>query len=504
MSNIMKTMYVEKYSGTFVKLGRFSLSRKKLYKILRNNDWNPVYTKVYEKKGNDFLPFRLNLIQFFQLFFFSHVYQIKSPDRMVLYPFATRSRNLVISYRSDNGMTKSKRFRQFWAYFLATIMNTMFPMNRPMIVYEKLSDRAQESGYAYFKYMNKYHAKEPVYFLIKLDSPDIDKLYGLKNIVVHGSFKHFYLLIRSKLFISSETPGHAYFWRENMGLTANVVRTKPYVFLQHGVLGFKKLDNLFYGDRLTAPVRLITSSQFEQDIVTKQLGYDASRAPITGLARWDLIDLPKERMNVRDKILFFYTWRPWLDDVDDETFVQSEYFLAIKKSIKQISKLSSDKKIIVMMHPKMHAALNSSDMLNIKLWTDNDGPLNELMSSVALLVTDYSSLSWEAYYREIPVVFNMFDKERYEKEVDSYINLDEMPFGINGSGDLSFALAKAEKQNFHLRPEELLNKSKYFAYEDQGASERIHEVVQNIDLKSINRDKRRSMIQAILRLIRSN
>ena len=286
-----------------------------------------------------------------------------------------------------------------------------------------------------------------------------------------------------------------------MGLTSNVVRTKPYVFLQHGVLGFKKLDNLFYGDRLTAPVRLITSSQFEQDIVTQQLEYDVERAPITGLARWDLIDLKQERTNLRDKVLLFYTWRPWLDDVDDATFVQSEYFLSIKAAIRSLKEMNLDKQIVVMMHPKMHAALNDNEILNIKLWTDEDGPLNELMSSVAVLITDYSSLSWEAYYREIPVIFDMFDQQRYEKEVGSYIDLNQVPFGNKVIKNLRDSLETVITRQYQLSEEELKNKKQYFAFEDQNASQRIHEVVKNIDLRAINRDKRRLMFRALLRII---
>lgn len=281
---------------------------------------------------------------------------------------------------------------------VASIVNLIQPFNRPQLAFEKLSERAQESGFAYFKYVQEHYPKEKLYFIIKRDAPDYAKLKAMQRVVIHGSFQHFYLLHRASLFVSSETPGHAYFRRENMGLTANVVRTKTYVFLQHGVLGFKKLDNIFYGDRLTAPSLLITSSLVEQNIVTSQLDYDAKRAPITGLARWDMIDLTQERMNNRDKILVFYTWRPWLDDISDESFRASQYFQHIKATLTILSDYD-DKQVILMMHPKLHATLDQALLSKVKLWTDNDGPMNELLSSVATIITDYSSISWEAYYR---------------------------------------------------------------------------------------------------------
>lgn len=461
---------------------------------------SPYYDAYFEQNGQ-LVPYRLSNLNVIKLLFFTRRYQSFLSNGKTLRPFTTRNKQLSFVYLTSNGMNRNLYRKQMWGYIIGKLMNIMSPFNRPNLVFEKLSERAQESGLAYFKFVIENYPREKNYFIIKKTSTDFKRIKLYRNVIIHGSFKYFYLLIRSKLFISSETPSHAYFWRENMGLTSNVVRTKPYVFLQHGVLGFKKLDSIFYGDQLTAPVRLITSSQFEQDIVTQQLEYDVERAPITGLARWDLIDLKQERTNLRDKVLLFYTWRPWLDDVDDATFVQSEYFLSIKAAIRSLKEMNLDKQIVVMMHPKMHAALDDNEILNIKLWTDEDGPLNELMSSVAVLITDYSSLSWEAYYREIPVIFDMFDQQRYEKEVGSYIDLNQVTFGNKVIKNLRDSLETVITRQYQLSEEELKNKKQYFAFEDQNASQRIHEVVKNIDLRAINRDKRRLMFRAILRII---
>ena len=421
---------------------------------------------------------------------------------MVWYPFATKKGYLSFFYRSDNGFNQAMRQKQWLGMIVANVVNLIQPFNRPQLAFEKLSERAQESGFAYFKYVQEHYPKEKLYFIIKRDAPDYAKLKAMQRVVIDGSFQHFYLLHRASLFVSSETPGHAYFWRENMGLTANVVRTKPYVFLQHGVLGFKKLDSIFYGDRLTAPSLLITSSLFEQNIVTSQLDYDAKRAPITGLARWDMIDLAQERMNNRDKILVFYTWRPWLDDISDESFRTSQYFQHIKATLTILSNYD-DKQVILMMHPKLHATLDQSLLSNVKLWTDHDGPMNELLSSVATVITDYSSISWEAYYREIPVIFDMFDQTRYADEVGSYIDLDELPFGVKVTQDkhLHVVLSEIANRKYRLTSQELADKTKYFAFQDQGASERIHRQIQSLDLSAIRRVKRRALISAVGRML---
>lgn len=478
------------------------IKKKKLLHLSSEFKWQPVYSDAYTLKNGEYQRYRLNIWQFFVLFFFSYKFQVKMPNNMVWYPFATKKGYLSFSYRSDNGFNQAMRRKQRLAMIAASITNLIQPFHRPQLAFEKLSERAQESGFAYFKYVQAHYPKERLYFIIKRDSPDYSKLKTMQRVVIHGSFQHFYLLHRASLFVSSETPGHAYFWRENMGLTANVVRTKPYVFLQHGVLGFKKLDNIFYGDRLTAPSLLITSSLFEQNIVTSQLDYDAKRAPITGLARWDMIDLAQERLTNRDKILVFYTWRPWLDDTSDEAFRASQYFQHIKTTLTTLGEYD-DKQIVFMMHPKLHATLDQSLLSTVKLWTDNDGPMNELLSSVATVITDYSSISWEAYYREIPVVFDMFDQTRYADEVGSYIDLDELPFGVKVTQDkhLQVALSEIANRNYHITSQELADKTKYFAFQDQGASERIHHQIQSLDLSAIKRTKRRALLSAVGRML---
>lgn len=475
-----------------------------LQELSRKIDWEPVYSDAYTLKNNKYQKYRLNIWQFFMLFFFSHKYQIKMPNNMVWYPFATRKGNLSFSYRSNNGFTLSMRHKQFLATIVAGIVNVIIPFKRPKLVFEKLSDRAQESGYAYFKYVQKYYPKEKLYFLIKESSPDFFKIKQMDNIVIHGSFFHFYMLHRANFFISSETPGHAYFWRENMGITANIVRTKPYVFLQHGVLGFKRLDSIFYGDRLTSPTLLITSSEFEKKIVTSKLGFDEERVPVTGLARWDMIDLYRERKTSRDKILIFYTWRPWLDDVDDKRFHDSQYFKHLREVLTVLNDHYLDKQIVIMLHPKLHAALDNKLLKHIKLWTDDNGPLNELLSSVSVIITDYSSISWEAYYREVPVIFDMFDQEKYISKVGSYIDLDALPFGskVTDNKTLLDALLEVKDNDYRLTAEELENKTNFFAYQDNKASERIHKAVQLIDMRSIKRSKNRALISAAMRMLK--
>lgn len=464
-------------------------------------DWEPVYSDAYVitntgKRTRVKLPLWL----FCLLFFEGHWFVKKDSDDRVMYPFPTKKGMLSFSFRADNGFTWWIRYKQLFAGAIACILNLIKPFGRPILVFEKESNRAQDNAFVFFKYAVQQNRN--YYYLIHKDSPDIKNTMGQPNVVYFGTFKHFYMLYRSKLFVSSETSGHAYFWRQNMGITAQVVRTKPYIFLQHGVLGFKKLDAMLHANKLSAPIGFVTSSDFEAKIVTNVLGYDTNQILMTGLARWDDIDLTESRG--KNFIVAFYTWRPWLDDVSDDVFLASDYFNNIKVSVGNIQRMVEHKdvkqRVIVVAHPKMQKYLAPlANRSKVKIWTDEDGPIKEALNDTALMITDYSSIAWEAYYRNIPVLFDQFDIDRYNEEVGGYIDLyGNLPFGNHLSSE---SLERVITSNYTLSKRDVQNKAKFFKYEDQGATTRTFDAIQNFDMRFVKSRKRKVLKRAIKKLL---
>ena len=70
----------------------------------------------------------------------------------------------------------------------------------------------------------------------------------------------------------------------------------------------------------------LTTSEAEQDVITKNFGYEPSEAPILGFARWDVLEDASSREH--PTILLMPTWRNWLEDQSREAFLQSEYYKA--------------------------------------------------------------------------------------------------------------------------------------------------------------------------------
>ncbi len=78
-----------------------------------------------------------------------------------------------------------------------------------------------------------------------------------------------------------------------------------------------------------------------------------------------------------------------------------------------------------------------------------------------------------------------------------------MPFGVKVTQDkhLQVALSEIANRNYHITSQELADKTKYFAFQDQGASERIHHQIQSLDLSAIKRTKRRALLSAVGRML---
>jgi CDP-glycerol glycerophosphotransferase (TagB/SpsB family) len=445
--------------------------------------WEPTYWDAYAYFPSLAKMQRVRLTKWwFIRGVLQHLMIYQNDDHRV-YAYSAKGGDLSFSYRVDNGFTSKHNRLQYIALILAMLANIVWPFKRPWLIFEKHSARAQDAGAIFFHYMQQNQPQQNAYFLLDEQSPDWQRVrhYG-KRLVKFGSFRHLYLLHRAKLYVSSESNGHAYFWRHNTGLVSNLVRIHPAIFLQHGVLGFKKLDKIFKAKSLSAPLLFITSSQIEREIVQEHLNYPAERVPVTGLARWDGIE--PSRLEQRDIIMFFYTWRPWLDDVSTNELRRSEYFQHLQQQVTsgQLEEWAQahQKEVIVVLHPKMAKMLPDKHLGSVTIVGDAEVPLRDLLGRVAVLVTDYSSLAWEAYYRDIPVIFDRFDKRRYQEAVGMYMTDAQVPFGVLADQQLVNSLTNIAEQAYRLSAHDTLHKPKYFQFEDNHNSQRVFQAIQDM------------------------
>jgi CDP-glycerol glycerophosphotransferase (TagB/SpsB family) len=229
-----------------------------------------------------------------------------------------------------------------------------------------------------------------------------------------------------------------------------------------------------------------TSSQSEHEIIVDEFGYKPEEVPITGLCRWDVLE---DKKTDEDKfILLMPTWRAWLEEVSDELFVQSDYY-------QNYSRLLTDKRLagildennvnlVLYLHPKFAEYTETfKDKMSsrVRCIAFGEQSLNELLMRCHMLITDYSSVCWDAHYINKPVLFYQFDYEKYNLAHGSYINLETDLFGDRtcDRDELIDYIEEYIKSGLKTKPEYEKLAYDYFMYHDHNNSKRTFDFIKS-------------------------
>ena len=322
-----------------------------------------------------------------------------------------------------------------------------------------------------------------IYYVIDKKSPDYQKLKKYrKNVVNFMSIRFITYMLAAKLLVSSDVRSHAYAWRHRSSIIAHVIKKKKHIFLQHGVTAMKKVDNIF-GKAIGKPTNMfLVTSDDEYEIVSKYFGYNKNEIAITGFARWDVLE---DKSAGRREILMMPTWRNWLDDVDSKKFKESEYYknyMALLNSEKLNNILeSNDVKLKFYIHPKFKDYIGNFEINaeRVELIPFESQPLNELMMECNMLITDYSSVSWDVYYMNKPVIFYQFDIDTYMNTHGSYMDMKHDLFGdrTEDVNELINLIEKYIKNDFKMEEKYAREREKNFKYMDKNNCKRICDLI---------------------------
>ncbi len=319
-------------------------------------------------------------------------------------------------------------------------------------------DDAADSGELLFRYLRSEHRGINAWFVVMPDSPDFARLKkdGYRRVVAYGSLTWKLLMLSCRTLVSSHIDDGIV----RPPLLADLVPepTWTFTFLQHGVikddlsgwLNRKKID-LF-----------ITSTPAEHESIAgddNRYVYTAKEVRRTGLPRFDRLRAlaattgPDEQRT----ILVAPTWRDWLSAPLEvgryrrevsHTFPGSEYaesWLGLLRSdtLRRVCR-EQGLQVGFLPHPNMQPILDTIELPDHVVplrYEDND--VQALFARAALLVTDYSSVAFNAAYVERPVVYFQFDAERVRMGAHrgraGYFDYER-----DGFGPVTYTLADAE------------------------------------------------------------
>lgn len=448
---------------------------------LKSLYWDVVVMFVNPETGERFEA-AVSMTRAYRLFTsFLYGGSYETGNGFFLYPYNTSSKKLAFQFREEGEYDhlgfRVKELTAFAAYYL---LKPYWDSRHIQLVYEKFCMMAQDNGYYFFKYCMDHEEEKRqnnhIYYVITKDAPDRKKLDAYQShLVDFMSIRHMIYMIAAELLVSTDTRNHLYAMRQRGSILKRYLRKKPLVFLQHGVTALKKVD-FFYGKGKSGSCNLfVVTSDFEKKIVEDYFGYAEDEIVNSGFARWDVLEDKSEGLR---EILIMPTWRAWLENVTLEEFKESDYFhnyMALLNS------------------PRFHCFLEKNDLLanfylhskfrefiqdfsvesdRIRLIVFGEEPANELMMRCKMLVTDYSSVCWDVFYLDKPVVFFQFDRDKYMEAHGSYLDMDRELFG-DCAQDVDGLLTYMEKcadDHFVVRPEyEKMQKSFYKYFDDQNS-----------------------------------
>ena len=412
--------------------------------------------------------------------------KLDMPGNHVLFPYISKGGKLKISYREASKYDGAKiKQREIMAMLALKTHGRALRERRNYIIYEKFCETAQDNSYYFFKYcMDNLpeEEKKRFYYVIDKDSPERGRLKGYeKNVIDFMSIKHMLYAMTAELCISTDTIQHLYAWKSKLGPVNRRIYEKDLMFLQHGVTMLKKVDQSF-GAHGQYPMKyFVTTSEKEQRIVLDNFGYEEANVPVTGFARWDA--LTDKRDDADRFILIMPTWRPWIENMTDDEFRQSDYYehyvglMTDKAFVSTLKK--NDLRAVFYMHPKFADRVRLFDIKTddaVDIVTPGSTPMNEYIMKCHMLITDYSSVCWDVLYLDKPVLFYQFDYKRYMSELGSYIDMEndlpgERVFDVE---KLSSVVEKYAIKKFDLKEDEMLRLQEYFPHKDTFNSERIY------------------------------
>lgn len=353
----------------------------------------------------------------------------------------------------------------------------------PKGIVEELLNRENKSGVKY----------EIVWFTNNIDDYFPDRIKPVKN----TNLRRAYHLSTSKIWIDSH----------RKHLEARKRKSQMYIMTWHGPIGFKKTGRTRPKEQFSKIAEIInkndssmadyciSNSKWCTDLYRNGFDYFGKVLEV-GSPRMDAVVNKKiqigiyEKYNIpKDAKILMYT--PTLRNVSDNrklTFAKSDGeldFNAIRTLLE--SKTNEKWYILVRQHPfimdKFSVLDNDKHIKNCIDVTDYTD-VYELLSITDILISDYSSLVFDACYVKIPVFLFVNDIEDYKKDRGLLWDLNDLPFPYANSN--SKLLNNIDKFDFEKYSRELDN---FFEnvklIEDGHASERVCDVIDDFINKGV-------------------
>lgn len=360
-----------------------------------------------------------------------------------------------------------------------------------------ISDRttvANDNGMHLFKYIVKQNNKNiKPYFVIDKNSNDYLKMKKIGKVIPYNSFKYKMCFLNADKIISSQADQ----WVLNaFGKNNNFYRdlyTFDFVFLQHGIIKNDISGWLNYNNK---NIKLfVTTANNEYDsILNGNYGYSKNSVKLLGLPRHDNLTSEPNKT-----IAIMPTWRQFLQgkvNIINGTraynfnFKNSDYFnfynnLINDKKLLNVMRKNNYKGIFVIhpSHKENYVDFKGNDIIHV---VEGFADYQKIFKEANILISDYSSVTFDFAYLKKPVIYAQFDKKLFsENHIYNESYFDDT---LNGFGPVTNSykttidtIIKYIENDCKLEDKYLRRINKFYKYNDKNNCKRVYEAILKLD-----------------------
>lgn len=376
------------------------------------------------------------------------------------------------------------------AYYALKALNILKKFKRKQIWL--ISDRvnkADDNGEALFRYLCSLKRRDiDVYFVIRKDSPDHERLSSIGKVVDYFSHKHKMLHLMADVIISSSgddlviNPFKKYFTPYR-----NFIAEQKFIFLQHGIIKddlsgwLNRYRNNFSG--------FVTSAAAEYNsIVNGSYCFSEEKVWLTGLPRYDLLYHDEKKL-----ISIMPTWRKYLMHQKNgiwyptNRFEKSRYLEFYHDLLNDSRLIAAAEeygyKLCYMPHPNTQSAMEYFEPDSRVKILNLDTSYRRIFAESNMIITDYSSIAFDAAYLEKPVIYAQFDADEFFAG-DHVYTKGYFDYERDGFGEVTYTLESTVdtiieymKNGCKLKDKYAERIHRFYSYHDKNNCERVYKKI---------------------------
>ena len=173
--------------------------------------------------------------------------------------------------------------------------------------------------------------------------------------------------------------------------------SKNYIFIEHGVTFHQEfIDSLYSCKNFN---KILVPTKYTYDLYKKNNSWSDDQMILSGLPRWDRLLASKSNKS----IFVFFTWRKAF--LDKKTDI-ANYFSSISSFLGLLSDVIPENvEIAIAWHHEVYKKTEHLPKLNPRIKFVKPNEISCCIQNSDLLITDYSSIFWDYFYQNKPVVF---------------------------------------------------------------------------------------------------